>query len=261
MSRTLNLLDLLLTTGRHLFALGRFTEALAPLTKLCGFRQLPDYVNEELQSLLAEIYLQQKKYKDARRHLTAAICLRPLKAEYCYLMAVAIDDDESADRTRAEMYYSRALELDANDTTYLLDFASYLFKVGKETNALNLLRKAYRIGIADAEVVGRVAELLRREGHVDEAGAKIRAALFHNHGVAEFRRVWQQHQFAVIYGQQQQGKPSGSEAPVFLPFKAAPSRGKYLELGDKTIRIDQAQPLEQPRKQGPLPTRRPPKKG
>src|SRR5437870_353906 len=122
MSRTLNLIDILLTTGRHLFTMGRFTEALGPLTKLCGFRKLPDHVNEELQSLLAEIYLQQKKYKDARRHLTAAIALRPLKADYCYLMAVAIEEDDQAERRRAEMYYARALELEPVEPTYWADF-------------------------------------------------------------------------------------------------------------------------------------------
>ena len=38
MSRTLNLIDILLTTGRHLFLVGRFTEALVPLTKLVPIR-------------------------------------------------------------------------------------------------------------------------------------------------------------------------------------------------------------------------------
>src|ERR1043166_5966596 len=98
MSRTLNLVDILLTTGRHLFLMGRFTEALPPLNKLRNFRILPDHVQEELQSLLAEIALQHRKYKDARRHLAAAIALRPLKAEYFYLMAIAIEEDETADR-------------------------------------------------------------------------------------------------------------------------------------------------------------------
>ena len=49
MSRTLNLVDILLTTGRNLFLMGRFTEALIPLTKLAGFRQLPEHLAEEVQ--------------------------------------------------------------------------------------------------------------------------------------------------------------------------------------------------------------------
>ncbi len=104
MSRTLNLVDILLTTGRHLVMMGRFTEALEPLTKLSGFRSLPDHALEELQSLLADIHLQQRRFPQARRHLAAAIALKPLKAEYHYLMGIAIEEDERADRKRAEMY-------------------------------------------------------------------------------------------------------------------------------------------------------------
>jgi tetratricopeptide (TPR) repeat protein len=263
MSRTLNLTDILLTTGRHLFLMGRFTEALEPLTKLCGFGNLPDDVIEELQSLRAEIALQQKRYKDARRHLTAAIALRPLKAEYCHLMALAIDEDALADRERAQMYYARAVELDADEPAYWLDFGSYLLTAGKTKEGLKAVRKAYTLGITDPEVVGQVAEVLRREDHSEEATVKVRAALFHNHGAAHFRRLWQQHQFALIHAKQME-KSAGArrnEKPVFLPFVAAPQQGKYVQLGAKTIRIDQAEPAREPKKKEPLPYRRPPKKG
>jgi tetratricopeptide (TPR) repeat protein len=263
MSRTLNLIDILLTTGRHLFLMGRFTEALEPLTKLRGFRNLPEHVSEELQSLCAEIALQQKRYKDARRHLTAAIALRPNKAEYCYLMAVAIDEDDQADRKRAEIYYSRAVELDAAEPTYWADFAAFLFAIGKTKEALKAIRKAYTLGITDAEIVGQVAEVLRREGYHEEATTKVRAALFHNHGSARFRRLWQQHQFALIHSsQQKQHAPVGdSGKAVILPFVPAPQHGKYLELGGKTLRFDQPEPVREPKKREPLPYRRPPKKG
>lgn len=261
MSRTLNLLDIMLTTGRHLFLMGRFTEALTPLTKLREFRSLPDHVNEEVQSLLGEIYLQQKKYKDARRHLTAAIALRPLKAEYCYLMAVAIDEDETADRARAEMYYTRAIELEPSDTTYLTDFAAYLFTIGKDKQALKHLRKAYTLGIAEAEVVGRVADILCREERHDEATAKVRAALFHNHGTPPFRALWQKHQFALIHHRQQHAHRTEPAACVILPFVPTASHGRFVELGAKTFRIDQAEPLGEPTKNEPVPFRRPPQKG
>ncbi len=263
MSRTLNLIDILLTTGRQLFLMGRFTEALEPLTKLCGFGKLPDHVNEELQSLRAEIALQQERYKDARRHLAAAIALRPLKAEYWHLMAVAIEEDAQADRERARMYYGRAVELEADEPTYWVDFGSYLFTLGKTKEALKALRKAYTLGITDPEIVGQVAQVLRREDHSEEATAKVRAALFHNHGAAPFHLLWQQHQFALIHAKQMKKSAAArrNERPVFLPFVAAPQQGKYVQLGAKTIRIDQAEPAREPRKKEPLPCRRPPKKG
>lgn len=265
MSKTLNIFDALLTRCRQLFFMGLFADALVPLTKLWNFRKLPAEVNEEVQSLFAEIYLQQKNYKQARRHLTAAIAIRPSKGEYCYLMAIAIDEDEEADRNRAEMYFARAVQLEPNDTTYLLDFASYLFTIGKEKPALAHLRKAFQLGMADAEIVGRVAEILRREGHHEEAATKLRSALFHNHGKGEFRRVWQQHQFAMIHADQQKIEPKspGREEPkcVILPFTPRPSQGKYTHLGQKTIRLDAAEPLDEPKRKDPLPERRPPKKG
>ncbi len=265
MSMTLNLFDILLTSGRQLFIMGRFTEALEPLLKLRGFRKLPRHINEELQSLLAEIYLQQKKYKDARRHLTAAIALRPLKAEYCYLMAVAIEEDEEADRKRAEMYYERAVELEAGQPTYWADFGSYLFTIGKTKEALKAIRKAYTLGSADAEIVSQVAGVLRREEYFEEATKKLREAIFRNHGVAEFRQLWQQHQFALIHAEQNgkmtKADPRMDDKPILLPFSAAPPHGRYVELGAKTIRIDQAEPLDEPKKKEPAPFRRPPKKG
>jgi tetratricopeptide (TPR) repeat protein len=261
MSKTLNLIDILLTTGRHLFMMGRVTEALNPLTKLAGFRKLPEHVVEEMLSLLAEIALQQKNYKIARRHLTAAIALRPLKAEYCYLMGVAIEEDGEADRKRAEQYFARAVELEPHEPTYFVDFGAYLFTIGKVKEGLKQVRKGYTLGIVDAEIVGRVAEVLRREGYSDEATTKLRAALFHNHGSARFRQLWQQHQFALIHARQQKPRVNVTQKPVILPFVARPGQGKYVELGGKVIRIDQAESLEAPRKQEPLPFRRPPRKG
>jgi hypothetical protein len=161
------------------------------------------------------------------------------------------------------MYYARAVELEADEPTYWVDFGSYLFTIGKTKEALKAVRKAYTLGIANPEIVGQVAEVLRREDHSDEATAKVRAALFHNHGAAEFRRLWQQHQFALVHAKQMKKSVSarGNEKPTFLPFVAPPPQGKYVQLGAKTIRIDQAEPAREPKKKDPLPYRRPPKKG
>lgn len=269
MSRTLNLIDILLTSGRQLFYMGRYTEALTPLLKLREFRKLPREANEELQSQLAEIYLQQKKYKDARRHLAAAIGLRPLKAEYYYLMGIAIEEDDDADRSRAEMYYEQAVKLEPDQPTYWVDFGSYLFTIGKAKEALKAIGKAFKIGITDAEIVGKVAEVLRREERCNEATAKLREALFRNHGRADFRQLWQQHHFALIHADQtsptkERSESAASHRLVLLPFQPAAQHGRYLELGAKTIRIDQAESLQEPRRKewaAEEEYRRPPKKG
>jgi len=264
MSRTLNLVDILLTTGRHLFLVGRFTEALVPLTKLAAFRQLPRHVLEELQALLGEIHLQQKNYKQARRHLTGAISCKPLKAEYHFLMAVAIEEDPDADLKRAEMYYARAVQIEPDQPAYWADFGSYLFAIEKSKKALKAIRKAYALAPTDPEIVGQVAAILRREGYAEEATTKLRAAVFHNHGAAAFHQLWQQHRFQLLHTDQQARKAEtvfSAEEPAILPFVPTASQGKYMELGAKTFRIDQAEPLAEPTKKEPVPFRRPPKKG
>ena len=259
MSRTLNLIDILLTTGRHLAGMGRFTEALEPLTKLSAFRDLPEHAFEELQSLLADVHLQQGRHREARRHLAAALALKPLKAEYHYLMGIAIEEDSRADRKRAEMYFARAVQIESDNPAYWIDFGSYLFKVGKAKQALGAVRKAFALAMADADIVGEVADVLRREGHFEEAATRLRSALFHNHGAQRFQQLWQLHQFHVIQQHQKSNHAEGIDQPVILPFEATPRQGKYLDLGARTIRIDQAEPLAEPKGKTPQPHRRPQK--
>jgi tetratricopeptide (TPR) repeat protein len=261
MSRTLNLVDILLTSGRNLVFMGRFTEALVPLAKLAGFRKLPEHVLHELYSLCADIHVQQQNYKEARRQLTAAILLRPLDARLHYLMGIAIEEDENADLKRAEKYFAEAVAIEPGNAAYWVDFASHLFKIGKSKQGLKAIRKAYDLATGDVDIVGDVAQVLRREGHETEATTKLRAALFASHGAAAFRQLWQQHQFALLHARQQEkvAKSRGNERPVILPFTPAPVQGKFVDLGGRTIRIDPAQSPDGPKKQEAAPYKRPPK--
>jgi tetratricopeptide (TPR) repeat protein len=264
MSKTLNLVDILLTTGKHLFTMGRSHEALQPLTKLAGFRKLPDHVNEQLQALLAEIYLEKGEYKKARRHLTAAIAANPLEANYQFLMAIALVEDEGADFARAEAHFARAVEFDPDEAAYWLDYGSYLFKICKNKDGLRAIRKAYALDVKNIAIVSQVAEVLRREGFYEEATTKLRAALFENSGDQRFRQLWQQHQFEMIFIEQDhaaRGLDKTPGKPVILPFKLEPRLERFQSIGGKTIRIDQAQERREPTNKRPLPFRRPPKKG
>jgi len=263
MSKTLNLVEILLTTGRNLVTMGRFTEALVTLNRLAEFRKLPGHVLEELHSLRADIHLQQQNYPEARRCLTAALAAKPLDAKHHFLMAIAIEEDEDAELKDAEAYFDRAVELDPENSAYWVDFGSYLFKIGKAKEGLKAIRKAYNLDTTDVAIVGQVADILRREGHPQEATTKLRTSLFESHGAQAFRQLCQQHQFALIHSRQQESKPREmklDERAVILPFTAAPTQGKFLELGGRTFRLDQAEPLDEPKNTNkPAPYRRPPK--
>ncbi len=262
MGMTLNLIDILLTTGRHLAQAGRSTEAIHALNKLAAFRKLPRKVREEIHTLLGDIHLGLHQYKDARRHLAAAIAANFNNAETCFKMALAIEEDGEADFDRAETYYARAVELEPKDAFYWADYGSYLFTLGKAKAGLKATRKAHALGRNEAELVGHVAAVLRREEHYEEAAAILRAALFENHGDARFRQLWQEHQHHMIYVEQErkrQTAPAKPGKPVILPFKPASRDQKYMNLGGKTIRIDQAQPLKEPQDKQPQQYKRPPK--
>jgi tetratricopeptide (TPR) repeat protein len=266
MGRTLNLVELLLTSGRHLCEIGRTTEALDVLTRLAGFRQLPSHIVEEIQALLADIHMQRENYVRARRHLTAALAFRPLNAEYHYMMAIAIEEDDHADLKRAEMYYARAVQEEPDNASYWADYGSYLFRIGKTKSALKAIRKAYKLALHNPEIVAQVGEVLRREDYHEEATTKLRAALFHNPGDLRFREVWQEHQFLSISDQQKrqqdvEKRGDRRQGPVLLPFTPEEQTGKYLELGEKTFRFDEAEPANDPRSPMRLPFRKPPMQG
>src|SRR5437763_711318 len=92
MSRTLPLIDRLLSQGRNLHKLQCDHEALAVLGRLTAFRELPADIAEEAQVCLAEIHLRRKRHKSACRHLTAALLYRPDSARYHHLLAAALDN-------------------------------------------------------------------------------------------------------------------------------------------------------------------------
>lgn len=207
--------------------------------------------------LLAELYVGQQKYKDARRHLTAALAVNFRNAAACYQMARAIEEDAEADISRAHMYYARAVELDREQPTYWVDFGSFLFTQGKKRPALQAIRKGFALGIHDAAIVSRVAEVLRREGRLDEATAMLRQALFANHGAQAMKQAMQTHQFQMIYLRQEEEREARDlkvDSPRVLPFEPKPTEGKYVELGGKTIRIDQAEPTKEPQQKAETPT-------
>src|SRR5947209_1539349 len=111
MSTTLNLVDRLLTLARHRQAIGCTQDAIALLTRLTHFRDLPAEAAEETQARLGELHLEGGRFRRARRHLTAALRHCPDSARYHFLMARAAGADDRRDPERAAGHYRRSLEL------------------------------------------------------------------------------------------------------------------------------------------------------
>src|SRR6266478_3044457 len=123
MSRTLNLVDRLLSQGRHLHELGLYSQSAQLLKRLLGLRKLPGKVVEESRSLLADMEVRQGHFARGRRNLAVAIAHEPANADYQHRLAVALEDDPQASPMAALEAYDRCLALDPDNPHYLCDYA------------------------------------------------------------------------------------------------------------------------------------------
>jgi tetratricopeptide (TPR) repeat protein len=234
--------------GRHQQRLGLLAQAADTLQRLASYRDLPAETAEEVQSRLAEIYLYRHNYPKARRHLTAALRYDPDNAQYHYLLARAVEADSDVDPRRALRHYRQAVRLDPDHALYQSDYGLVGVRMGNVKEGLTALRRAYALAPDDPEVVETVAEGLREAGETEEAGAKLRAALFRNTNDHRFRALWSQHQFQLLHAEQTLRRtrlvPADAEGPVLLPFL----RPVPAPLGTRTLRRDAPAPPAGPKR-------------
>ncbi|HEV3204792.1 MAG TPA: tetratricopeptide repeat protein [Gemmataceae bacterium] len=232
MSRTLNLADRLMAMGRNYQQLGRTQEALQIFERLAGFRSLRPAVAEETQAHLAEIYLSRCEFSQARRHLTAALAYQPKKAEYHYLLAMALEADEKADRQRAALHYRKSLICDPDQADCWSDFGLLCIRIGQPKEGLRSLRRAVELQPHDPEILANLVDGLQEEELHDEARRTLQAALFANACDARFRKLWNDFQFHELRREQERQRhgraflSAKEEGPTLLPF-VRPSPGTF----------------------------------
>jgi Tfp pilus assembly protein PilF len=251
MSMTLNLVDRLLAMGRTFQHLGRTHDARTALGKLAAFGDLPAATAEETQVRLAELHLSQRKYRRARRHLTAALLHQPTNARYHYLLATALDNDGQGDDNRAAEHYRKSLELDPEQPRCLGAYGLLLLRQGQTEDGLKALRRAGELAPDNPEAVGTLVEGLRREGLLDEARLALRAALFRNSRDARFHRLRSDFEYHQLRQQQEAGRRrnragQGEDGPVLLPFVRPEAPSKPVHVVRKIVRRDDASPPPAP---------------
>jgi tetratricopeptide (TPR) repeat protein len=224
MISTLNLVDRVLDLGRRYQEVGRHRDALSILTRLAKFRHLSSDAAEETQARLADIYLKRRKYKSARRHLTAALRHQPDNARYHYLLAAALSGEEGGDLERAGEHFRRALELDPNHIHCLADYGQLLVRLGQNEEGLARLREAADRAPDDIEVLSKLLKALRLCGRTEEARSVLQCALFRNAHSPRFRKLWDEFRFhrarRRAEAERREGGHEGEigEQPVLLPF-------------------------------------------
>jgi Tfp pilus assembly protein PilF len=244
MSHSLNLVAGLLAAARDLQQLGRHEPALNLLHRLAAFRHLAPEIAEEVHRRLADGHAARDEFKKARRHLTIALTYRPQHPAYHHRMAAWIEADPDAAIDRAGRYHRRAVLGEPDNAEYWADYGAYLLGAGRTLTGRKALYRAFRLGSHDVDLVGRIAAALRDAGLWRDARRLLRRALFQGNRDRRFQALWQQHQFAQLYTQQQADGDASATAergrPVVLPFLRAARPMGPLEVEGKIIRIDRA---------------------
>ena len=225
MTTTLNLFDHLLSMGKKYQELGRTLDALRVLTRLAGLREMPGEVAEECQVRLGEMQLKRRRFRRARRHLTAALQHAPEQARTHHLLAQAYLGDGRGDQQRAEEHFRRSLELDDTQVACLVDAGLLAIKLGQCEEGLGWLRRAAELAPDDWQVIGKLARGLRLTGHAEEGRKILRFALFRNPRSPRFRKLWTDCQFQLLRQEQerqrleQEAHVENEEGAVILAFR------------------------------------------
>jgi tetratricopeptide (TPR) repeat protein len=247
MSTTLNLVDRLLKRGRSLQEMGRSQDALHTFERLAHFQEIPSEVAEETQVRLAELQLQRRQFKLARRHLTAVLRHYPDNGDAHYLLATALETDDKGDPRRALAHYRRCLEVDGEQPDCLCACGMLALRLGRRDEGLAHLRRAVELLPDDPETFGQVVTGLCLANEADEARRLLLAARFRNPHDARFVQLWNDFQFQRLRKEQESAanrrKAEGDAAgPVVLPF----TRPEGPRLGRKKVRQDAPAPLPAP---------------
>jgi Flp pilus assembly protein TadD len=177
----LNLLGSVVTQARHLQEIGRTHDALSLLRRYAIQPELPASVAGEAHHLMGELCLNLQQHRQARKHLTAALRLRPDDAAAHHMMANAIDRDPQVDAQAASRFYHRALDLAPNDVALLADAGLFHVDMGRSEKGLNLLRRAIEIDPDDLDVLQSLLVALGELDRFDEARRELNRARF-RHG-------------------------------------------------------------------------------
>ncbi|MFL5241346.1 MAG: hypothetical protein ACJ8FY_04505 [Gemmataceae bacterium] len=252
MSRTLKLIDHLLTRARHLEQLGQTTDALDLLSRLEGFPDLPIPTLTDIQVKLAEFYLEQRKYVRAARHLKTALKHEPTNARCHFLLATALSSGSKPDPQAALKHFHLALELDPHQPDCLAACGALEVRQGLKKEGLEHLRRASKLAVDDLNVMKQVVTGLRLANESSEARGLLLAARFRNPRSREVQQLWNDFYFRRARKHQQLGVArlttrSKQEKPVILPFIRLTADEATPSPSHKTVRRDNSEKLPPPR--------------
>jgi tetratricopeptide (TPR) repeat protein len=224
MEPSVNLLDRLLTQGRHLLHLGRRVDARKRLEKLLAFPEVPLEQRIEAHQLLADIYLDAQCYRKARRHLLAALAIQPDCAETHYQLAVVLDLEPDQQPKRAAKYFRKAVELLPDEARYWSGYGQICLRMGREKAALGAFIAAADLAPMDFDVIDEVTDGFCFLGREEDARSVLMAARFRLGHNPELEQLWNRFRFLQLHRKQQTSqrrKALAEGEAIVLPFVPA----------------------------------------
>jgi Tfp pilus assembly protein PilF len=238
----LNLVDELLSRSRHFHKIGRRHEAFNLLIRLADLREIPIHAAEEIEVRLGESYLRQRRFKQARHHLAAALTYQPDNARYHFLLAHTFSHGSRPNPQRASKHYQRSLELEPKRPIRQSAFGLFLVQFGQSSEGLRHLRRAAKIAPQAPAVLKKVLAGMLLANRSEEARRVLLTARFHAPRDPRVLALWNDLHFQQIRKEQQTAllrvNLNRAQPPVLLPLDRPKNAGALSRQSRAAIRQD-----------------------
>src|SRR5262249_32173636 len=149
-----------------------------------------------------EIYLDHRRYRQARRHLAAALLHQPAHAGYHFLMARAEYAEDTGDPIQAAQHYRQTLALDPNQPPCFTENGPLALEQEEIEDGIKALHQAVELAPNDPEIVSQLVDGLCGCDRQDEAQSVLQAARFRNPRDGRFLQLWRDFQYQQLRAEQ-----------------------------------------------------------
>lgn len=253
MSKTLNLVQILLRRARTCHDLGLHDQAKDLFERLSTFRSLPADVAEETQLRLAELCAAEDDSFKERQHLTCALAQQPNNPEYHFRLAKAYLSDADVPEEKALPHLRAALRIEPDNPEYLATYGSLSCRLDQVEQGLRLLKKAHQLADHDLGILEQYANAFVEADRPAEARELLKTAMFRHSADRRFRDLYRDFQFRTVADDQKRmaNIPFPDDTPVILPFNAGTPKPRRFTIDGQIVRMDGAEPLNGPTRRSP----------
>ncbi len=199
MSKTLNLIDHLFTSGRHFLGLGHLTRARLIFEHLSRLENLSPTDFQEVHEHLADIAWRQGDFQRASRHQVTLGSLDPQDAKHHHRLGKSLVQEGKRDEALEQM--RQAVQLDPKHAEYHADLGQLALDLDLDAEATAALRRAAELAPNEFAVVRTTSLSLVEAGLGDEARRFVRAAQFRNSRDRRFHDLWYDVQYQITHRQ------------------------------------------------------------